>query len=171
MKPEGTAPATDAALQPKPSFKKKPFKDRRPKAASSAELSDRPVRSEPTERTEEARPAPKKRFERKPKKTFDRPKTERRENRRDEWDDDNFGNSIHYQPKRQNLRTLRSDQPIHWEPNDPFHPSAQSLSLPQLMPDEFQPRRNRRDVDGNGGFRRKFSPKGNFRRKRGPGEN
>lgn len=175
VKPEGTAPATDVASQPKPAFKKKPFKDRRPKAASSAELSERPVRSEPTERADEARPAPKKRFERKPKKTFDRPKAERRENRRDEWDDDNFGNSIHYQPKRQNLRTLRSDQPIHWEPNDPFHPSAQSLSLPQLMPDEFQPRRNRRDVNGNsngnGGSRRKFSPKGNFRRKRGPNEN
>ncbi len=57
--------------------------------------------------------------------------------------DDNFGNSIYYQPKRQNLRTLRSDQPMHWEPIDPYHPSNQALSLPQTMPDEDYPMRSR----------------------------
>ncbi len=62
----------------------------------------------------------------------------------DQWDDDNFGNSIYYQPKRQNLRTLRSDQPMHWEPEDPFHPASQALTLPQNMPDEFPARQRQR---------------------------
>lgn len=83
-----------------------------------------------------------------------------------DWDDDNFGNSIHYQPKRQNLRGLPSDQQIHWEPTDPYHPSSQALSLPQIMPDE-----NRRggyvngNVNGNvkGGFNRS---RRNYRKKR-----
>ena len=82
--------------------------------------------------------------------------------RQQDWDDDNFGNSIHYQPKRQNLRGLPSDQQIHWEPTDPYHPSSQALSLPQIMPDE-----NRRGgyVNGNvkGGFNRS---RRNYRKKR-----
>jgi superfamily II DNA/RNA helicase len=86
----------------------------------------------------------------------------RHENRREEWDDDNFGNSIHYQPKRQNLRTLRSDQPIHWQPDDPYHPSSQALSLPQMMPDENAPF-GRRPKNGNfNGNRRKQR---NFRKR------
>ena len=68
----------------------------------------------------------------------------RRDNRKPaaRWNDDNYGNSIYYQPKRQDLRTLRSDQPMHWEPVDPFHPASQALSLPQTMPDEY-PHRSR----------------------------
>lgn len=86
-----------------------------------------------------------------------------RRSRREEWDDDNFGNSIHYQPKRQNLRTLRSDQPIHWQPDDPYHPSSQALSLPQIMPDENAPF-GRRPKNGNfNGSRRKNQR--NFRKR------
>lgn len=66
-----------------------------------------------------------------------------RDTKRTSKRDDNFGNSIYYQPKRQNLRTLRSDQPMHWEPIDPYHPSNQALSLPQTMPDEDYPMRSR----------------------------
>ena len=151
---ENTASAGENAGAAKPKFKKRPFKDRRQGQPKNSAAGDKPEQQ-----------AARKRPERKAKKNFDRPRTDRRE----EWDEDNFGNSIHYQPKRQNLRTLRSDQPIHWEPDDPFHPSSQALSLPQLMPDEFQPRPNRRDVNGN--VRRKPSVKGGFRRKRGQGEN
>lgn len=151
---DGTDAAGDNVGAAKPKFRKKPFKDRRQNQTKNTAGSEKPDQ-----------PTAKKRPERKAKKNFDRPRTDLRE----VWDEDNFGNSIHYQPKRQNLRTLRSDQPIHWEPNDPFHPSSQALSLPQLMPDEFQPRQNRRDVNGN--VRRKPSSKGGFRRKRGQGEN
>ena len=79
---------------------------------------------------------------------------------------DVYKRQIHYQPKRQNLRGLPSDQQIHWEPTDPYHPSSQALSLPQIMPDE-----NRRggyvngNVNGNvkGGFNRS---RRNYRKKR-----
>lgn len=71
-----------------------------------------------------------------------RPAKRREPKRPNKWDD-NYGNSIYYQPKRQNLRTLRSDQPMHWEPVDPYHPSSQALSLPQTMPDDDFPMRSR----------------------------
>lgn len=118
----------------------------------------------------------KKAFEKKPyeKKPFEKKRDRKKPARQDaeakprqqDWDDDNFGNSIHYQPKRQNLRGLPSDQQIHWEPTDPYHPSSQALSLPQIMPDE-----NRRggyvngNVNGNvkGGFNRS---RRNYRKKR-----
>lgn len=79
---------------------------------------------------------------------------------------DNFGNSIHYQPKRRNLRNLGYDQPIHWEPIDPYHPSSQALSLPQTMPDEYP--RPVRNVNGNrapyrDGNKRHFGKNGNRR--------
>ena len=84
---------------------------------------------------------------------------------RSSWDDDNFGNSIYYQPKRQDLRTLRSDQPMHWEPVDPYHPSSQALSLPQTMPDDgFRPRGQR----GNGAQKRRSNPNKKRPRKNGP---
>ena len=82
-------------------------------------------------RPQEKKTFEKKRFQKKNKKASVQPKP-----REQEWDDDNFGNSIHYQPKRQNLRGLRADQTIQWEPADPYHPSSQALSLPQIMPDE-----------------------------------
>lgn len=88
---------------------------------------------------------------------------------RQDWDDDNFGNSIHYQPRRQNLRNLRSDEPLHWEPVDPFHPASQALSLPQMMPDEY-PNRGFHSNDRNKNGRR--TPAGgkkrHFHKKRGP---
>ena len=84
---------------------------------------------------------------------------------RSSWNDDNFGNSIYYQPKRQDLRTLRSDQPMHWEPVDPYHPSSQALSLPQTMPDDgFRPRGQR----GNGAQKRRSNPNKKRPRKNGP---
>lgn len=122
------------------------------------------------------KPQEKKTFEKKPyeKKPFEKKRDRKKPARQDaeakprqqDWDDDNFGNSIHYQPKRQNLRGLPSDQQIHWEPTDPYHPSSQALSLPQIMPDE-----NRRggyvngNVNGNvkGGFNRS---RRNYRKKR-----
>lgn len=83
-------------------------------------------------------------------------------------DEDNFGNSIYYQPKRQNLRTLRSDQPIHWEPNDPFHPASQALSLPQMMPDEYPSRSHHRNANGNKRFNKTGFNKKNRSRKPNP---
>lgn len=109
----------------------------------------------------------KKSFEKKPfEKKRDRKKPARQgaetKPREQDWDDDNFGNSIHYQPKRQNLRGLRSDQQIHWEPSDPYHPSSQALSLPQIMPDE-----NRRDGYVNGNVKSGFNrSRRNYRKKR-----
>lgn len=100
---------------------------------------------------QEKKPFEKKRFQKK------RPKTQTPRRQESEWDEDNFGNSIHYQPKRQNLRGLRSDQTIHWEPTDPYHPASQALSLPQMMPDEVRP-------GSKGGFNR--GRRNNFRRKR-----
>ena len=97
-----------------------------------------------------------------------KPQTKSREERWED-DDDNFGNSIHYQPRRQNLRTLRSDEPLHWEPSDPFHPSSQALSLPQMMPDEIGYRPNRSKNDRNGNFKRPRKP--GFKKFRGSGDN
>ena len=98
-------------------------------------------------------------FENKPydKKRYQKKRPNPKARREKQWDDDNFGNSIHYQPKRQNHRDLRNDQPLYWEPTDPYHPSSQALSLPQMMPDEF-----RRAPKGN--FNR--NRPNNFRRKR-----
>lgn len=80
-------------------------------------------------------------------KKFDKKPKKQHVKRDVDYDDDNFGNSIHYQPKRRNLRNLGYDQPIHWEPIDPYHPSSQALSLPQIMPDEYP--RPVRNVNGN----------------------
>ncbi len=98
-------------------------------------------------------------FEKKPydQKRYQKKRPNPKTRREKQWDDDNFGNSIHYQPKRQNHRDLRNDQPLYWEPTDPYHPSSQALSLPQMMPDEF-----RRNSKGN--FNR--NRRNNFRRKR-----
>lgn len=97
-----------------------------------------------------------KKFEKKSKKS--RPRNDI------DYDDDNFGNSIHYQPKKQNFRHLGYDQPIHWEPVDPYHPSSQALSLPQMMPDEY-PRypRNGNRTPKRDGNRRHFGKNGNRR--------
>ena len=115
---------------------------------------------------DDARPQEKKRFQKKPRKPAAQPKP-----REQEWDEDNFGNSIHYQPKRQNLRGLRDDQTIHWEPSDPYHPSSQALSLPQIMPDEYrQGGYVNGNVNGNvkkGGFKNGFNKnRKNYRKKR-----
>lgn len=99
-------------------------------------------------------------------KKFDKKPKKQHVKRDVEYDDDNFGNSIHYQPKRRNLRNLGYDQPIHWEPIDPYHPSSQALSLPQIMPDEYP--RPVRNVNGNrapyrDGNKRHFGKNGNRR--------
>lgn len=99
-------------------------------------------------------------------KKFDKKPTKQHVKRDVDYDDDNFGNSIHYQPKRRNLRNLGYDQPIHWEPIDPYHPSSQALSLPQIMPDEYP--RPVRNVNGNrapyrDGNKRHFGKNGNRR--------
>lgn len=133
----------------------------------SVQSPDKAVQSIPAETTaqddrqsQEKKTFEKKRFQKKPKKApvLSKP-------REQEWDDDNFGNSIHYQPKRQNLRGLRSDQTIHWEPTDPYHPSSQALSLPQIMPDENRRNYVNGNVNGNvkNGFPRNRK---NYRKKR-----
>ncbi len=99
-------------------------------------------------------------------KKFDKKPKKQHVKRDVDYDDDNFGNSIHYQPKRRNLRNLGYDQPIHWEPIDPYHPSSQALSLPQIMPDEYP--RPVRNVNGNrapyrDGNKRHFGKNGNRR--------
>lgn len=99
-------------------------------------------------------------------KKFDKKPKKQHVKRDIDYDDDNFGNSIHYQPKRRNLRNLGYDQPIHWEPIDPYHPSSQALSLPQIMPDEYP--RPVRNVNGNrapyrDGNKRHFGKNGNRR--------
>lgn len=99
-------------------------------------------------------------------KKFDKKPKKQHVKRDVDYDDDNFGNSIHYQPKRRNLRNLGYDQPIHWEPIDPYHPSSQALSLPQIMPDEYP--RPVRNVNGNrapyrDGNKRQFGKNGNRR--------
>lgn len=99
-------------------------------------------------------------------KKFDKKPKKQHVKRDVDYDDDNFGNSIHYQPKRHNLRNLGYDQPIHWEPIDPYHPSSQALSLPQIMPDEYP--RPVRNVNGNrapyrDGNKRHFGKNGNRR--------
>lgn len=99
-------------------------------------------------------------------KKFDKKPKKQHAKREVDYDDDNFGNSIHYQPKRRNLRNLGYDQPIHWEPIDPYHPSSQALSLPQIMPDEYP--RPVRNVNGNrapyrDGNKRHFGKNGNRR--------
>ncbi len=69
---------------------------------------------------------------------------------REQFDPDNFGNSIHYQPKKpaSASRRARRDGGIErYEPVDPFAPEHQALTLPQHMPDE-RPRGSRQ------GFRR-----------------
>lgn len=99
-------------------------------------------------------------------KKFDKKPKKQHVKRDVDYDDDNFGNSIHYQPKRRNLRNLGYDQPIHWESIDPYHPSSQALSLPQIMPDEYP--RPVRNVNGNrapyrDGNKRHFGKNGNRR--------
>lgn len=99
-------------------------------------------------------------------KKFDKKPKKQHVKRDVDYDDNNFGNSIHYQPKRRNLRNLGYDQPIHWEPIDPYHPSSQALSLPQIMPDEYP--RPVRNVNGNrapyrDGNKRHFGKNGNRR--------
>lgn len=99
-------------------------------------------------------------------KKFDKKPKKQHVKRDIDYDDDNFGNSIHYQPKRRNLRNLGYDQPIHWEPIDPYHPSSQALSLPQIIPDEYP--RPVRNVNGNrapyrDGNKRHFGKNGNRR--------
>lgn len=99
-------------------------------------------------------------------KKFDKKPKKQHVKRDVDYDDDNFGNSIHYQPKRRNLRNLGYDQPIHWEPIDPYHPSSQALSLPQIMPDEYP--RPVRNVNSNrapyrDGNKRHFGKNGNRR--------
>lgn len=99
-------------------------------------------------------------------KKFDKKPKKQHVKRDVDYDDDNFGNSSHYQPKRRNLRNLGYDQPIHWEPIDPYHPSSQALSLPQIMPDEYP--RPVRNVNGNrapyrDGNKRHFGKNGNRR--------
>lgn len=99
-------------------------------------------------------------------KKFDKKPKKQHVKRDVDYDDDNFGNSIHYQPKRRNLRNLGYDQPIHWEPIDPYHPSSLALSLPQIMPDEYP--RPVRNVNGNrapyrDGNKRHFGKNGNRR--------
>ena len=184
LSPEGESPVPQASEGEAPHSKKpyKSFKDRRKFKKKPQPRQTQPVTedtplnasvpaaeaegSAPEAARPERRPGKKRPFPGKKKPQAAKPRAERR----DEWDDDddNFGNSIHYKPRHQNLRTLRSDQPIHWEPNDPFHPSAQALSLPQLMPDEYAGR-GTRDVDGNRAPRSfGHARKPGFKKRRGP---
>ena len=185
--PQEGAPA-EAGAQDKP--RKGHFKTFRRKSrkfqngeGEASRTQEKPVQNAGSEQApagdrkpQEKKTFEKKAFEKKPyeKKPFEKKRDRKKPARQDaeakprqqDWDDDNFGNSIHYQPKRQNLRGLPSDQQIHWEPTDPYHPSSQALSLPQIMPDE-----NRRggyvngNVNGNvkGGFNRS---RRNYRKKR-----
>lgn len=158
-------------------FKKPYRKDRRPAKqdgdtdlqpavqAAGDVVSDTPADDNRPPRKFTKYPLKKRPYQPKPKKGYSKP-------RDDNWeddDDDNFGNSIHYQPRRQNLRTLRSDEPLHWEPSDPFHPSSQALSLPQMMPDENGFRTNRPRNDRKGNFHRSRKP--GFKKYRGSGDN
>ena len=181
-------PAAEAGAQDK--SRKDHFKNFRRKSrkfqngeGEASRTQEKPVQNAGSEQAaagdrkpQEKKTFEKKAFEKKPyeKKPFEKKRDRKKPARQDaeakprqqDWDDDNFGNSIHYQPKRQNLRGLPSDQQIHWEPTDPYHPSSQALSLPQIMPDE-----NRRggyvngNVNGNvkGGFNRS---RRNYRTKR-----
>ena len=175
--PQEGVPA-EAGAQDKP--RKGHFKNFRRKSrkfqngeGEASRTQEKPVQNAGSEQAPagDRKPQEKKPYEKKPfEKKRDRKKPARQDAeakpRQQDWDDDNFGNSIHYQPKRQNLRGLPSDQQIHWEPTDPYHPSSQALSLPQIMPDE-----NRRggyvngNVNGNvkGGFNRS---RRNYRKKR-----
>lgn len=185
---EAAAPEADAGAQDK--SRKDHFKNFRRKSrkfqngeGEASRTQEKPVQNAGSEQAaagdrkpQEKKTFEKKAFEKKPyeKKPFEKKRDRKKPARQDaeakprqqDWDDDNFGNSIHYQPKRQNLRGLPSDQQIHWEPTDPYHPSSQALSLPQIMPDE-----NRRggyvngNVNGNvkGGFNRS---RRNYRKKR-----
>ena len=177
-------PAAEAGAQDK--SRKDHFKNFRRKSrkfqngeGEASRTQEKPVQNADSEQAAagDRKPQEKKTFEKKAyeKKPFEKKRDRKKPARQDaeakprqqDWDDDNFGNSIHYQPKRQNLRGLPSDQQIHWEPTDPYHPSSQALSLPQIMPDE-----NRRggyvngNVNGNvkGGFNRS---RRNYRKKRG----
>ena len=181
-------PAAEAGAQDK--SRKDHFKNFRRKSrkfqngeGEASRTQEKPVQNAGSEQAaagdrkpQEKKTFEKKAFEKKPyeKKPFEKKRDRKKPARQDaeakprqqDWDDDNFGNSIHYQPKRQNLRGLPSDQQIHWESTDPYHPSSQALSLPQIMPDE-----NRRggyvngNVNGNvkGGFNRS---RRNYRKKR-----
>lgn len=181
-------PAAEAGAQDK--SRKDHFKNFRRKSrkfqngeGEASRTQEKPVQNAGSEQAaagdrkpQEKKTFEKKAFEKKPyeKKPFEKKRDRKKPAKQDaeakprqqDWDDDNFGNSIHYQPKRQNLRGLPSDQQIHWEPTDPYHPSSQALSLPQIMPDE-----NRRggyvngNVNGNvkGGFNRS---RRNYRKKR-----
>lgn len=176
-------PAAEAGAQDK--SRKDHFKNFRRKSrkfqngeGEASRTQEKPVQNADSEQAAagDRKPQEKKTFEKKAyeKKPFEKKRDRKKPARQDaeakprqqDWDDDNFGNSIHYQPKRQNLRGLPSDQQIHWEPTDPYHPSSQALSLPQIMPDE-----NRRggyvngNVNGNvkGGFNRS---RRNYRKKR-----
>ena len=191
LAPQEGAPA-EAGAQDKP--RKGHFKTFRRKSrkfqngeGEASRTQEKPVQNAGSEQAPagDKKPQEKKTFERKAfekkpyeKKPFEKKRDRKKPARQDaeakprqqDWDDDNFGNSIHYQPKRQNLRGLSSDQQIHWEPTDPYHPSSQALSLPQIMPDE-----NRRggyvngyvngNVNGNvkGSFNRS---RRNYRKKR-----
>ena len=174
-KPQESAPVegNDAADKPRKSYSKN-FR-RKPRKFQSADGNERqdmtqedaaPSMQNDQAPHDDARPQEKKRFQKKPRKPAAQPKP-----REQEWDEDNFGNSIHYQPKRQNLRGLRDDQTIHWEPSDPYHPSSQALSLPQIMPDEYrQGGYVNGNVNGNvkkGGFKNGFNKnRKNYRKKR-----
>lgn len=178
------APAEGAAPEQAQPRKSRKFQNGEGEASRTQE---KPVQNAGSEQAPagDKKPQEKKTFERKAfekkpyeKKPFEKKRDRKKPARQDaeakprqqDWDDDNFGNSIHYQPKRQNLRGLSSDQQIHWEPTDPYHPSSQALSLPQIMPDE-----NRRggyvngyvngNVNGNvkGSFNRS---RRNYRKKR-----
>ncbi|MCG5030340.1 DEAD/DEAH box helicase [Mesosutterella sp. OilRF-GAM-744-9] len=52
-----------------------------------------------------------------------------------DFDPDNFGNSIHYRPRKP-ARRGRSASIGRYEPKDPFAPEQQALFLPQNMPGE-----------------------------------
>lgn len=189
---EAAAPEADAVMQPQAApaegAASEQAQTRKPRKFQNGEgeasrTQEKPVQNAGSEQAaagdrkpQEKKTFEKKAFEKKPyeKKPFEKKRDRKKPARQDaeakprqqDWDDDNFGNSIHYQPKRQNLRGLPSDQQIHWEPTDPYHPSSQALSLPQIMPDE-----NRRggyvngNVNGNvkGGFNRS---RRNYRKKR-----
>lgn len=155
-------------------LRKTHVKDRR-QAKPEGEESARTVAADSPAENDAGQPAAKpKKFTKYPQKKrpyqpkAKKPQTKSREERWDD-DDDNFGNSIHYQPRRQNLRTLRSDEPLHWEPSDPFHPSSQALSLPQMMPDEIGYRPNHSKNDHNGNFKRPRKP--GLKKYRGSGDN
>lgn len=49
-------------------------------------------------------------------------------------DEDNFGNSIHYKPKKPSGKTDFSLPASAWQPADPFDYRSATLSLPQTMP-------------------------------------